>query len=128
MNKVKYLREVHGLTKTDLAEKVGVSRSAITRYESGERRLNAEVALRLASFFGVSVAYIIGDSDVDSAIDESFSTLEALYNRHEERASSSSKMLVELIGICKDLDENEINKIIDYAKLISAAHDFGGVK
>lgn len=59
------LREDLGFTQEDVAEKVGVSRVAVTRWESGSNQPGGENSARLASLFGVSVAQLFG-YDFDS--------------------------------------------------------------
>ena len=57
-NKIGELREQRGprpVSRADLARRVGVSRSYITRLEKGERTPSIEVACRIASYFGCSI-------------------------------------------------------------------------
>lgn len=54
------LREDLGFTQEDVADKVGVSRVAVTRWESGSNHPGGENSARLASLFGVSVAQLFG--------------------------------------------------------------------
>lgn len=56
MNKVlTNLRESKHLTKAELAEKLGISPSAVSAYELGTRIPRDEVKIRIADFYGVSV-------------------------------------------------------------------------
>lgn len=59
MNKVLVnLRESRHMTKAELAEKLGISPSAISAYELGTRVPRDEVKIRIADFYGVSVVDI----------------------------------------------------------------------
>ena len=58
------LREDLGFTQEDVAEKVGVSRVAVTRWESGSNQPGGENSARLASLFGVSVAQLFGHDPI----------------------------------------------------------------
>ena len=49
------LRKLHNLTQEDVAEKVGVSRQAVTKWESGETMPDLEKSRLLAETFGVSL-------------------------------------------------------------------------
>lgn len=49
------LRTDHGLTQEQLADKLGISLSAISAYECGNRVPRDEIKLKIAEFFGVSV-------------------------------------------------------------------------
>lgn len=60
MNRLKELRLNRKLTIRALAEKVGISHTQITHIENGKRNLTVETAQQFASFFGVSVDYLLG--------------------------------------------------------------------
>lgn len=49
------LRKFHNLTQEDVAEKVGVSRQAVAKWESGETMPDLEKSRLLAETFGVSL-------------------------------------------------------------------------
>ena len=49
------LRKRHNLTQEDVAEKVGVSRQAVAKWESGETMPDLEKSRLLAETFGVSL-------------------------------------------------------------------------
>lgn len=49
------LRKLHNMTQEDVTEKVGVSRQAVAKWESGETAPDLEKARLLAGTFGVSL-------------------------------------------------------------------------
>lgn len=49
------LRKLHNLTQEDVAEKVGVSRQAVAKWESGDTMPDLEKSRLLAETFGVSL-------------------------------------------------------------------------
>lgn len=49
------LRVDRGLTQAQLADKLGISASAMSAYEQGARVPRDEVKVRIAEFFGVSI-------------------------------------------------------------------------
>ena len=59
-DRIKECRELMKLSKTQLAEKTGLTISAISQFESGERDPNLESLNKLADALGVSVDYLIG--------------------------------------------------------------------
>ena len=72
------LRKELNLTQTEFAEKIGFSRTAISAWEIGRNEPSNEDTIKIADFFGVSVDYIIGNSNIrksyvpaDKWIDES---------------------------------------------------------
>ena len=59
--KLKMLRGRRGLTLDDLAEQTGLSRSALSNYETNESKEVSQFALvTLAKFYGVSTDYLLG--------------------------------------------------------------------
>ena len=57
--RLKQLRTAKNLTQTQVADYAGVSRSAITAYESDIRYPSYEVLVRLSFLFGVSTDYLL---------------------------------------------------------------------
>ena len=54
------LRTRHGLTQEDLAEKLYVTRQAVSRWETGETLPNTETLKRLSMLFDVSINTLLG--------------------------------------------------------------------
>ena len=54
-NSIKVERARQGLTQTDLAEKVGVTRLTIHSIEAGKFKPSVMLALKMAACFGVTV-------------------------------------------------------------------------
>jgi len=50
---VKFLRELHGLTQTDLAAKAGTQQTVISKVERGARRISDGLRLRIARALNV---------------------------------------------------------------------------
>lgn len=55
--KIKNLREKAGMTQTELADKLGLSKSVISAYEKGIRNPSFKVLPLLASIFNVTELY-----------------------------------------------------------------------
>ncbi|MGB9661248.1 MAG: helix-turn-helix domain-containing protein [Moorellaceae bacterium] len=68
--RLRKLREQAGLTQEELAKLLGVERSTISRYESGNRDPSSEMLDRLAKFFNVSVDYLLGRTDDPRTIEQ----------------------------------------------------------
>ena len=54
------LRDQHGLTQEELAERLFVTRQAVSRWENGETLPNADTLRRLSALFGVSINTLLG--------------------------------------------------------------------
>lgn len=61
--RLKELRKENGLTQEQVAEALGKKREVYRRYECGERKLRAELVVKLAEFYDVSTDYILGVTD-----------------------------------------------------------------
>ena len=59
--KLIYLRKREGLTQEQLAEKIGVSRQALSKWESGDTLPDTINILSLSKLFGVSTDYLLND-------------------------------------------------------------------
>lgn len=59
--KIKKLRFERNWSQDQLAEKVGVGRQYISRYENGKISPNAENLQKIAEVFGVSVDYLLSN-------------------------------------------------------------------
>ncbi len=61
--RIRLLRTEAGLTQGELSKYLGIERSTLTKYETGERRPDMEQLCKIADFFGASVEYLIGRDD-----------------------------------------------------------------
>ena len=59
----KQLRNNAKMTQQELATKIGVSRSAIGMYESGEREPDFETLETIADYFNVDMDYLLGRTE-----------------------------------------------------------------
>lgn len=61
--RLKQLREKAGYSQYSFADAFGVAQSTVGNWEAGKREPNFETMQKLASFFDVSVDYLLGRSD-----------------------------------------------------------------
>ena len=57
---LKYHREQLGLSKLELAKKIGTTHQNIGRWEQGEVLPNIDFCVRLADFYGISLDELVG--------------------------------------------------------------------
>ena len=57
------LRKIKNVPAKDVAEAVGVSKAAISQFESGKNSPSAALLVSLADYFDVSLDYLVGRSD-----------------------------------------------------------------
>lgn len=60
MNNLRSLRKQKNLTIVEVAEKIGVSKLMVLRWEHGTDQISIGKAKKLAEYFGVSVGYLLG--------------------------------------------------------------------
>jgi len=56
---IRKLRLEKGYTQKELADKLGISESAVSLIENGKRKLKLETAIKLAEIFGVSLDELV---------------------------------------------------------------------
>lgn len=59
-DKLKDLRKAAGMTQTELAKRLNVSKSVISYYELQERNPSPDVLIQLADIFHVTTDYLLG--------------------------------------------------------------------
>lgn len=87
------LREEKGLSQTELADKSGVSRVMIGKYERGDAVPSIEAAKKIADALDVSLDYLVGEG-INSTFDKK--TLKR-FQEIAELESSKKQVLFDLI-------------------------------
>lgn len=59
------IRKKKGISQEELARKIGTHGPAIGRYERGTAKPTIEVATKIAKVLGVSLDYLVGNSDLE---------------------------------------------------------------
>ena len=101
---LKDLRLKHGLSQEDLGKIIGVGRTTISMYESGNIVPRQEGLLKIASYFDVSVDYLTGISS-------------------SKEAEPSSPYLLRLDKELKDLDEKLLNAADSSVSVLYQNHE-----
>lgn len=63
--RIRDLREDADLTQKQVGEAINVPQRTYAYYESGQRMVPPQVLCALADFYGVSVDYILGRTDIE---------------------------------------------------------------
>lgn len=61
-NILRTLRTNHSLSQSDLAARLGISKSAVSMYEQGRREPDFNVLRKIADIFHVEIDYLLGRS------------------------------------------------------------------
>lgn len=94
-------RENKGMTQSDVAKHLSITRQAYNHYETGQRQPPQDVLIQLANLYNVSVDYLlcITDEPRPLSLDEQMDGIEfALY------------------GEVKDLTDEQKQEILDYVR------------
>lgn len=63
MNRIRDLRKARGWRQEDLAERLHSKKNTVSRYETGERSIDAETICALCDVFGCTADYLLCRSD-----------------------------------------------------------------
>lgn len=82
-NRLKTLRSRNSLTQAQLAQKLGVTKSVISAYETGLRLPSYDILISISQIFKVSTDYLLGvdhrqDIDLSGLTEEEIVALKAL--------------------------------------------------
>lgn len=58
-NRIRDLREDHDLTQQQVADAIGITQRKYSYVETGQQQLTADILIRLADFYDVSIDYIL---------------------------------------------------------------------
>ncbi len=114
MNRLKELRVEKGLTQEQLAKQFHTGKSTIGMWENNKREPDYETLLNLAEYFGVTIDYILGNSDYRD-LDNLVSTLYPEWKKGENYLPSKEYQKPEDINLLNkyhSLDKHG-KKIVD---------------
>lgn len=63
--RIKDLREDHDLLQKDVAKLLGISQQYYSEYEKGNRTIPIQHLITLSKFYGNSIDYMVGLSDIN---------------------------------------------------------------
>lgn len=97
-------RERAGVSQVEVAKRLGLPRSAISKMENGEQRIESLVLAAMARLYGVTVSSLLADEDEAGAI-QSEVPAEALLRSAGNVALKDQEVLDEFLGMCQDYAE-----------------------
>lgn len=108
-DKIKSLRITDGMTQQELADKLGISKVAISNWELNKGNPNYEALKKIAEIFGVSTDFLL-DYDTDFDINNSINFKNRTMKRVIEMLKGKNiteKDLEQAIKIVEVLKENK---------------------
>lgn len=121
------LRKERGLTQSELADCIGISRQSVTLYERETRIPDIEVLGKLASFLGVTADYLIG---LDDARTHEAADIAARTGLTEEAVEvleyfqRSEQIMIPNVSICDISIAGILSEIIEAAMGKKTLHEF----
>ncbi len=107
---LKGLREKKHITQKDLADVLGVTRSAIAGYETKDKQPDFERLLRIASYFRVTVDYLLTGSVESISTNTPFKKEQELLYTYSKLSSESQQQLADYIYLLELKEESERKK------------------
>lgn len=129
--RLRELRQQTGLSQTELANKIGISRGAISYYEQATRTPDIETLYVVASYFEVSVEWMLG---IENTVEKSRNTLGGRIQRQRIKKGMTRGQLAddpalgiglnELMLYEQDRKEPKIETIIKLARYFEVTTDY----
>ncbi len=119
---LKKLRKERGLTQDQLANEVGLSKTAIFQYENNKREPNFEAMSKLGSYFNVSPQYLAGKSGFKSLSEQVYRTSEIdLEKIVDELPEGQRKQTHSVVNNFNSLLEEVLGRTAEEEKLLQLA-------
>lgn len=98
MVRLRELREARKITQSQLGEYIGAKKSAISLWESGKRQPDQETLVRLASYFDVSVDYLLGREEQPAPT--------------QENAPADDPLTEQIMAKARTMNEEELKQLL----------------
>lgn len=98
MENLKSLRESRKITQSQLGEYLGAKKSAISLWESGKRQPDQETLVRIATYFDVTVDYLLGREEQSSV--------------PQEKAPADDPLTEQIIAKARLMNEEELRQLL----------------
>ena len=105
--RLKKLRLLWGKTQQELADALNISRSAYALYEAGRRQLGYESLLALADFYGVSLDYLFGRTEVSESLSVFTSEERRLLEQYRALDSRGRETVQHLLDLERRMSEQK---------------------
>ena len=86
--KIKACRQAAGMSQEKVAELVGVSRQAVTKWEANQSAPNTENLFKLAEIFGTTVDFLLASREAENSPAEQ---IHQLYKMEEEKKAKARR-------------------------------------
>ena len=118
MNRLRELRKKRGLTLIELAKEININKSSIARFETEISTMDAKDLDLFSKYFGVTVDYILGNTNNPNAIKVSVADSDGSVNNIE----------YELINKMDGFTADDFQKVSDYIDFLKMQKEKGNNK
>lgn len=101
--RIKYCRKNQKMSREELADKLGLSKFAIAKYEQGQRKPDGVMLIKIASALGLEVAYFLETKTIKS---------KRLINILSSKNITNNTLITEL-----NIDENIFNQLLNNCEI-----------
>lgn len=108
-NTLRELRNEHGLTQKEFAEKFGLSDARYNQYETGKRTPDIETLTLFANYYGVSLDYITGNTHERTLTNKDFIRVGKKIKKLRNEFRYTQTQLGEKLGVGKTTISNYEN-------------------
>lgn len=95
--RIKEERLSHKMTQTDLGNICGVTKYTISLYESNKSTPNDEIKKIMSDYFGISLDYLLGYTDIRNYTDTVFDSPGKLIENNDVKSKNLTKKDIEVI-------------------------------
>lgn len=110
--RLKNLRIEHGLTQSELGERLNIGQATIACYESGQREPHISILIAYADFFECSLDYLTGRTD-------DFGNVVIDFNNTKKGELTLTATERDLLTKISKLNNNNKNRLIGYIEALS---------
>ncbi len=116
--RLKYLRQNKKLTQAEMAGKIDVARTTYAMYEQDKREPDNTTLEKIASYFEVSVDYLLGRTDNPNPSDDKFNPMDEINRLLKEYDIDQSGFFD--IDKWKAMGPEDIKQLEDYFEFITS--------
>lgn len=93
---LKYIRQIKKVSQQELADKLNIDRSTISRWENDDMDITVGYAIKISDFFNIPMEDFTG-RDLSISSNNSFDELEILFSKNKDILTDYDKEIIKTI-------------------------------
>lgn len=94
---LKFIRQQKGISQQELAEKLKIDRSTVSRWENEEMEATISNAIQVADVLNIPLPEFLGKDLTQNTDMNQFDELEILFDKHKDILTESDKAVIKTI-------------------------------